>query len=115
MIPEKTGTRNEEETKMMKKMTAGLLILALILSSLAGLAEQIWQKGDTGERVTEIQARLQELGYLEEDPTGTFDELTEKALMDFQRDNGLLATGMAELNAMKAPTDSFVLPFTMSR
>ena len=61
---------------MMKRMTAGLLILMLILSSLAGLAEQIWRKGDAGERVTEIQIRLQELGYLEENPTGTFDEIT---------------------------------------
>ena len=100
MIPEKMGTRNEEEMNMMKRMTAGLLILILILFSLAGLAEQIWRKGDTGERVTEIQVRLQELGYLEEDPTGTFDELTEKALMDFQRDNGLLATGMADENTL---------------
>ena len=47
---------------MMKKMMSGLLILVLILSSLAGLAEQIWRKVDTGERVTEIQIRLQELG-----------------------------------------------------
>ena len=81
------------------RLTALLLALLLVLTAaLPALGEDVHylQKGDSGERVTEIQARLKELGYLEEDPTGVFDEETEKALISFQRRNGLLATGIAD-------------------
>ncbi len=88
----------------MNRMTA--LILALILALAAALpvlAEEVhyWQVGDSGEEVSEIQARLKELGYLEADPTGTFDEATERALVEFQSRNGLLATGMGDPRTLK--------------
>ena len=88
----------------MKKMTALILILALMMTAVSGmLAEEnkIWKKGDTGETVTWIQTRLKELEYLEKDPTGTFDEDTENALSLFQRYEGLLITGMADAVTMK--------------
>ena len=84
----------------MKKMIAALLALTLLAGCMPALAEPIWQKGDTGDRVTEIQARLQALGYLTRQPTGVFDEETEAALTAFQRQNGLLATGMADENTL---------------
>ena len=85
----------------MKKNRVFALILALLIALTAGLpalAEEahIWKAGDTGERVSEIQARLQSLGYLKADPTGIFDEATEQALTAFQREHGLLATGMGD-------------------
>ena len=80
----------------MKKILACLLILTLILPCLPVMAEQIWKKGDSGERVAEIQSRLQELKYLNFAPTGSFDKVTEEALLAFQRNNGLLVTGMAD-------------------
>ena len=80
----------------MKKILVCMMILALVLSCIPGIAEQIWKIGDSGERVSEIQIRLEELGYLSKDVTGDFDEDTEKALLAFQRNNGLLATGMAD-------------------
>ena len=80
---------------------AAAVVTALILGlamTLPALAEEtvIWKKGDSGERVTEIQNRLIELGYLEGTATGVFDEETEKAVMLFQEWNGLLQTGMAD-------------------
>lgn len=85
----------------MKKNRVFALILALLMALTAGLpalAEEahIWKAGDTGEKVSEIQARLQSLGYLKADPTGIFDEATEQALTAFQREHGLLATGMGD-------------------
>ncbi len=83
----------------MKKMIALMLGLCMLIGMMSGVfAEEnrIWQKGDSGEKVTWIQTRLQELKYLDREPTGTYDEETEQAVLRFQRQHGLLATGMAD-------------------
>ena len=81
-----------------RKIAAGCLALMLIALMIApGLSEgRIWRKGDSGDEVAQIQARLSELGYLTGDPTGVFDDETEAALAAFQRRSGLLASGMAD-------------------
>ena len=88
---------------MKKRMTALILALAMLLPLMgAALAEQeIWQRGDRGEKVAEIQARLKALGYLKTAEEGVFDEATEKALTAFQQRSGLLATGMADRKTME--------------
>ena len=89
----------------MKKLTAILMAVLMLLSAAAAAAgeeNKIWQKGDSGEKVTWIQTRLKELGYLEEEPTGVFDEETEAALLEFQWNEGLLATGMADARTLEA-------------
>ena len=83
----------------MKKMIALMLGLCMLIGMMSGVfAEEnrIWQKGDSGEKVTWIQTRLQELKYLDREPTGTYDEETEQAVLRFQKQHGLLATGMAD-------------------
>ena len=83
----------------MKKLIAMLMAVLFCLTAAAGaLAEEnrIWQLGDRGEDVAQIQTRLRELGYLTTEPTGVFDDDTEAALRRFQRDQGLLVTGMAD-------------------
>ncbi len=88
----------------MKRLTAILLAVMLVMiSAAAALGEEntIWRKGDTGEKVTWIQSRLIELGYMEGEATGTFDDATEAALIWFQREHSLLATGMADSKTME--------------
>ena len=88
----------------MKKITAIILAVLMVLGTAAaaiGEENRIWQTGDTGEKVTWIQMRLKELEYLDRAPTGTFDEATAEALKQFQRDQGLLQTGMADSVTMK--------------
>ena len=88
----------------MKKLTAILLAILMLLSAAAAAAgeeNKIWQKGDSGEKVTWIQTRLKELGYLDREPTGAFDEETEAALLEFQWNEGLLATGMADARTLE--------------
>ncbi len=87
-----------------KKLLTALLALALLLTAAlpAMAAERTLQKGDTGEKVAAMQARLIELGYLAGEADGVFDEDTETALMAFQRYNGLLATGMADRITLEA-------------
>ena len=68
--------------KISKLMACALALLMLAGLALPALAqESILQKGDTGERVTALQARLKELDYLDGDSTGIFDEETEQALL----------------------------------
>lgn len=62
--------------------------------------------GDTGENVTKLQQRLLELGHTYSDPTGTFDELTEQGVMNFQFLSDMVADGIADdalLDALYAP------------
>ena len=87
-----------------KKLLAALLTIVLLLTAaLPVLAEgKTLQKGDTGEEVAALQARLIELAYLTGDAHGVFDEATENALMAFQRNNGLLVTGMGDRLTLEA-------------
>ena len=64
----------------MKRITAAVLAILMVISIAAGAMgeeNRIWQPGDTGETVSWIQTRLKELEYLEDEPSGTFDEKTE--------------------------------------
>lgn len=68
--------------------------------------------GDENERVTALQARLIELGYLRTKATGYFGEQTQGAVASFQEKNGIEKTGVADAqtqsvlfseNAVKCP------------
>ena len=42
------------------------------------------QYGDSGDAVLKMQARLKELGHMYTDPSGTFDDMTEQGVKNFQ-------------------------------
>ena len=103
---------------IMRKMTA--MLMAVLLLMTAGLAaaetfqEGPLQPGDTGAAVTAMQQRLIELGYLEGEPSGVYDDETEAAVLSFQEQNDLLASGIADRitlevlmseNALHAPKE----------
>ncbi|MGV9562106.1 L,D-transpeptidase family protein [Streptomyces sp. NPDC003480] len=50
-------------------------------------------RGDSGLRVRELQARLRQVDWLFDGPTGTYDDLTENAVKGFQSKRGLPPTG----------------------
>jgi peptidoglycan hydrolase-like protein with peptidoglycan-binding domain len=52
------------------------------------------------ERVQEIQQALITQGYLNQDPTGKWDEATRSAMLRFQQDHGFPATGMPEAKSL---------------
>ncbi|MGI6238133.1 MAG: YfbK domain-containing protein [Christensenellales bacterium] len=54
------------------------------------------REGDAGEDVRAMQQRLYELGYLTDEPNGSFDGETVAALTAFQLDNDLLASGILD-------------------
>ncbi|MFE3410652.1 L,D-transpeptidase family protein [Streptomyces mirabilis] len=58
----------------------------------------LWSRGDKGNDVREVQARLHQLAWLIPAPTGTYDTPTVTAVKGFQGKRGLPRTG--ELDAV---------------
>ena len=52
--------------------------------------------GDKGFIVRKLQEDLRQLGFFPANPTGTFDPATRDAVSKFQRNNGLIPTGIAD-------------------
>ncbi|MEU2930173.1 L,D-transpeptidase family protein [Streptomyces sp. NPDC048304] len=62
----------------------------------AAPARVLWSRGDSGPGVRELQARLRQLDWLFDGPTGSYDDLTERAVRGFQGKRGLPATGRTD-------------------
>ncbi|MFE7837848.1 L,D-transpeptidase family protein [Streptomyces sp. NPDC057474] len=56
----------------------------------------LWAKGDEGLDVRELQARLRQVAWLFAGPTGTYDDLTVRAVRGFQGKRGLPRTGKTD-------------------
>lgn len=56
----------------------------------------LWSRGDSGPDVRELQARLRQLDWLFDGPTGSYDDLTEEAVKGFQGRRGLPPTGKTD-------------------
>ncbi|MGP2435891.1 L,D-transpeptidase family protein [Streptomyces sp. JW3] len=62
----------------------------------AAPAAVLWAPGASGRDVRELQARLRQIAWLHDGPTGSYDELTEQAVAGFQRKRGLPVTGRTD-------------------
>ncbi|MGW0881735.1 L,D-transpeptidase family protein [Streptomyces sp. NPDC002671] len=62
-------------------------------SPAAPAPQVLWAPGDSGSGVRELQARLRQIGWLFDGPTGAYDDLTEQAVQGFQGKRGLPRTG----------------------
>ncbi|MCN9244222.1 L,D-transpeptidase family protein [Streptomyces sp. RY43-2] len=62
----------------------------------AAPAAVLWKRGDSGPGVRELQARLRQVAWLFDGPTGSYDDLTEKAVQGFQGKRGLPRTGAVD-------------------
>ena len=60
------------------------------------LAEMSCTAGDVGLNVYVLQNKLESMGYFDGECTGSFGELTQRAVMRFQQQNALEATGTAD-------------------
>jgi ABC-type Fe3+-hydroxamate transport system, periplasmic component len=54
------------------------------------------RNGDSGDAVLRLQERLHELGYITEDYDGNYLSYTEDAVTQFQQNNDLVKTGIAD-------------------
>ncbi|MEL6222788.1 MAG: peptidoglycan-binding domain-containing protein [Cyanobacteria bacterium J06627_8] len=96
-----------------RSSSLGLSALLCSLSLLIGVtprATAMMQNGDEGLDVTLLQQELADLGYFNTNVTGYFGDITEAAVEQFQRANGLVVDGVvgpateAVLQALTTPT-----------
>ena len=79
----------------MKKITVAVVCIVMaVLVSVNGLAMENIRRGQKGEAVREVQETLISRGYLDGSADGIFGPKTEAAVLAFQKDNGLDATGI---------------------
>lgn len=62
----------------------------------------VYQYGDSGSGVTEVQDLLRSAGYFSGASTGYYGSVTENAVYNFQRDNGLVADGVTGSSTLSA-------------
>ena len=81
---------------MKRVFTVAMCVMTVIGMSVNSIAMETLKNGTRGEEVREVQEMLISLGYLEDGGAdGIFGAKTEKAVLEFQQEHGLDATGMA--------------------
>lgn len=77
---------------------AVIVICILTLSFQSVLAEPgnlVLKKDMRGEEVLKLQKDLKQLGFFSQNPTGYYGDITKVAVIDFQKQHGLAADGIA--------------------
>ncbi|WP_303837135.1 peptidoglycan-binding protein [Evansella sp. LMS18] len=74
--------------------SADILVDGITGPQTAG-ALKVLRAGDEGEAVAELQKRLHNLGYYPANLDGIFGPVTEKSVRQFQKDEGIIADGIA--------------------
>ena len=67
----------------------------------------VMKVGASGDRVVQVQQRLQELGYFKSKATGYYGSVTQKAVKQFQQNNGLVADGVIGPNTEQALNQTY--------
>ena len=90
---------------MKKGLSIAVCIMTAVSMSVSSFAMETMKRGSRGDDVREVQEMLVSMGYLEEGGAdGIFGPKTEGAVLAYQQENALDATGMvgeATLNALK--------------
>lgn len=86
----------------MGKRTFCLALAAVLLLAVPGAAAVTYRQGSTGAQVRTIQDKLKRWGYYSGEVDGIFGSGTRKAVVAFQKKNGLTADGIVGPNTLRA-------------
>lgn len=86
----------------MSKRVLSLTLAVLLLSALPGAMAATYRQGSTGQEVRTIQDKLKRWGYYSGEVDGIFGSGTRKAVVAFQKKNGLIADGIVGPNTLRA-------------
>lgn len=79
----------------MKRSLCALLLMVVFIAGFSTSVYSLSQIGSTGSEVTAIQSALKEKGYYNGNVDGIYGTATQKAVTQFQKDNGLKTDGIA--------------------
>lgn len=91
-----------------KKLITSLIIfftvcvLIITMVQLAPSVKAAYRRGSSGSMVTQIQQKLRDWGYYKGSVDGVFGSRTEKAVIAFQKRNGLTADGVVGSSTLSA-------------
>lgn len=91
-----------------KKLITSLIIfftvcvLIITMVQLAPSVKAAYRRGSSGSMVTQIQQKLRDWGYYNGSVDGVFGSRTEKAVIAFQKRNGLTADGVVGSSTLSA-------------
>ncbi|WP_232199130.1 peptidoglycan-binding protein [Thermosinus carboxydivorans] len=92
-----------------------LLMLLFAATSLAAPGDNLLRQGDRGEDVRYLQKMLADKGYYAGAIDGIFGGATMRAVLEFQRDNGLVADGIVGKDTLRYLERAAVEPSRYSR
>jgi len=94
----------KEKRKLITSLIVFFTVCVLIISmvQLMPSARAAYRRGSSGSMVTQIQEKLKSWGYYNGTVDGVFGSRTEKAVISFQRKNGLTADGVVGSGTLKA-------------
>lgn len=82
--------------KTIKKIAKAAIIAGCIgILSSGVFADNLLKQGSSGSEVYSLQNKLKSISYASFNPTGYYGVMTRQAVMNYQRDNGLVADGIA--------------------
>lgn len=90
--------RAKKAYKVFILILVNIMVFSLVYSDVNAYS----QIGAQGTEVREIQTKLTELGYLTDTIDGIYGENTKSAVMEFQKDYGLTADGIAGEQTLSA-------------
>ncbi len=86
------------QNKPLKVLAVGFIILCMLCGTVSALSKM----GSTGKEVSDIQTVLKEWGYYNGMVDGIYGTATKKAVMAFQKKNGLAADGIVGKKTLEA-------------
>lgn len=97
------NTRHERSLNDFFKISLGaIIVFAMMIGAANTSSLPVYSKqGSTGTEVEEIQRVLKEWGLFKGEITGYFGTATENALRQYQKNNGLEVTGIADEATLK--------------
>ena len=97
------NTRHERSLNDFFKISLGaIIVFAMMIGAASTRSLPVYSKqGSTGTEVEEIQRVLKEWGLFKGEITGYFGTATENALRQYQKNNGLEVTGIADEATLK--------------
>ncbi len=79
-----------------------LVLSAVLLLAIPAADAAVYRQGSTGAQVRTIQDKLKRWGYYSGEVDGIFGSGTRKAVVSFQKKNGLAADGIVGPNTLRA-------------